>query len=397
MSIAWPRRPPGDRLHRAPTRRLALAVLVGALIGAFPPAASAAGRVELSTRYPAVVVAPGAEVTFDVDVRTDTPDRVDLSLEQVPAGWDASLRGEGFVIDGVRTDGGEPVAIELEVTVPESAAAGTERIVLAARSGEARTSLELDVRVEAGAAGQVTLTTDHPELRGASDDTFRFSLRLDNDTADELTFALQAQGPERWRVEAKPSGQAQAASAVVDAGGNATIEVTAEVPAGAEAGRYPILVQASSTAHTVEAQLSVEVIGSYELTVTTPDERLNARGSAGSAIEQSIELRNTGTALLEAVRLSHTAPSGWTVTFEPETIDVPAGDRATVMARITPSGEAIAGDYVVTVRASNELADGDVQLRVSVETSVIWGAIGIGLIVAVVIGLGWVFRRYGRR
>jgi uncharacterized membrane protein len=67
------------------------------------------------------------------------------------------------------------------------------------------------------------------------------------------------------------------------------------------------------------------------------------------------------------------------------------------VAHIVPSGDAIAGDYIVKVRASNDLANGEVDLRVTVETSLLWGIIGIGLIVLVIVGLGYVFRRYGRR
>jgi uncharacterized membrane protein len=38
-----------------------------------------------------------------------------------------------------------------------------------------------------------------------------------------------------------------------------------------------------------------------------------------------------------------------------------------------------------------------IQLRTTVETSSIWGFVGIALIALVLIGLFLVFRRYGRR
>jgi uncharacterized membrane protein len=38
-----------------------------------------------------------------------------------------------------------------------------------------------------------------------------------------------------------------------------------------------------------------------------------------------------------------------------------------------------------------------VDIRTTVQTSPLWGFIGLGLIALVIIGLGWVFRRYGRR
>ena len=36
-------------------------------------------------------------------------------------------------------------------------------------------------------------------------------------------------------------------------------------------------------------------------------------------------------------------------------------------------------------------------IRVTVETSLLWGIVGVALIILVIVGLGYVFRRYGRR
>ncbi len=372
-------------------------VLVASLLASSAPVALAAGEVELSTPYPAVAVAPGEDVSFDLTVATDVADRVDLSIEQVPDGWTATLRGEGFVIDGVQTAGNDPVEITLDVTVPADAAASTERIVVAAQSGPASDRLAIDVRVEEAAAGEVSLTTDFPELRGAADQDFEFNLTLSNDTAEQLTFGLEGQGPAGWQVTAEPSGEAQAASAVVDAGSDTTINVTATAPNGTEAGTYPIVVTASAAEHTAQAELAVVVTGSFELSIAAPDGRVNTRGTAGTVIEQPLAISNTGTGPLQDLTLEADTPSGWEVVFDPATISVVPNTSETVTARITPSGDAIAGDYIVTFRASNDDADAEVDFRVTVETSLLWGLVGVAIIVLAVAGLAWVFRRYGRR
>ena len=66
---------------------------------------------------------------------------------------------------------------------------------------------------------------------------------------------------------------------------------------------------------------------------------------------------------------------------------------------ITPASNAIAGDYIVTLtgRADDVTDSETIQLRTTVETSSIWGFVGIALIALVLIGLFLVFRRYGRR
>jgi uncharacterized membrane protein len=85
------------------------------------------------------------------------------------------------------------------------------------------------------------------------------------------------------------------------------------------------------------------------------------------------------------------------VTFEPETVTVPALGEVQVTAHLTPSGSAIAGDYVATFNARSDLADAETEMRVTIETSLVWGIVGVGLIALVLAGLWWTFRRYGRR
>ena len=63
-----------------------------------------------------------------------------------------------------------------------------------------------------------------------------------------------------------------------------------------------------------------------------------------------------------------------------------------------PSGDAIAGDYNLTITATGDQSTRDsMDVRFTVETSLLWGVIGVALIVAVAAGVWWVFQRYGRR
>ncbi|HEX6655033.1 MAG TPA: NEW3 domain-containing protein, partial [Candidatus Limnocylindria bacterium] len=138
--------------------------------------------------------------------------------------------------------------------------------------------------------------------------------------------------------------------------------------------------------------------GKEQLTFTTPDQRLNASANAGSATDLQVVVTNTGTTPLRNVTLSGSGPSEWKVTFEPATIDAVApNDTATAVAHVTPSGSAVAGDYSVSLTARTEGADESMDIRVTVETPPIWGLLGIGLILATLAGMVWVFRRFGRR
>lgn len=372
------------------------AVLGVALVGV-APATWAADSITLTTPYPAVAVAPGAKVTFDLSIKTTSPARVDLSLAGVPASWTATLRGGGFVVDGVQTNGTDAATVSLEVAVPADASGGTQRITVTASSAGASTPLALDIRVTPSAAGSVTLTTDFPELKGVSTTSFSFTLSLANDTPDDLPFGVVATGPAGWTVTAQVASQAQAATALVKAGATSSISVTAEAPPDATAGTYPIAVDATSGDKTAHADLSIEITGSYSLTLTTPDGRLNVGASAGGTTDMSLLVTNTGTADVEGVALSASAPTGWTITFDPATVTVPANGNVQATAHLKPSADAIAGDYAATFKATSTAASATADIRVTIETSLLWGAVGVALIALILIGLWWTFRRFGRR
>jgi uncharacterized membrane protein len=391
-----------------PTRsrvlRRVMASAIAAAIILVPLAApvSAVGIVSVSTPYPAVVAAPGSKVSFDIDVKTADPGRVNLAVAGTPTGWTATLRGGGFVVDAVETTSSDAAKVRLDVQVPPDATDGSKTITIHATSGQGRGSsaadLAVTIRVDAKSAGEVTLTTDFPILQGASTTVFTFNLTLSNGSAEDLTYAVNAVGPEGWQAEATLTGQAQAANAIVNAGGTSNISVKVTPPESAAAADYQIAVQATAGSQTIPLQLTVKITGTYELTLTTEGGLLSGHGSAGSATQQKFTVENTGTVDLTAVTVTATAPTGWTATFDKPTIDlIPAGGSEDVIATITPSGDAIAGDYQLTFRASNQQANDSADFRWTVETSPLWFVVGIGLILAVGVGLWWVFQRYGRR
>jgi uncharacterized membrane protein len=375
-----------------------------AVSAALAPAALADNGLEITTPYPSVSVAPGSDVSFDLDITSNTERLVELAVSGVPSGWNASLLGGGFVVNGVSAGPGKEPDVRLDIDIPADAAAATTRLTVTATAPGASDRLPLAITVNTEAAGAVTMTPDFASLQGPSSTTFTFNLSLDNDTAQDLTFGLNAQGPAGWTVSATPSSQAQAQSVEVTAGSSQDVKVTANPPTDAEAGEYPLVVTASAGDITTSVDLVVNVTGQYELTMTTPDGRLNANGSAGSAAELSLTLVNDGTAPLVEVTPTSTPPSGWEITFEPEVVaTLEPGIPTTVLARITPSSAAVAGDYQVTMRASGKSADGQqtanatAEIRFTVETSPLFLIVGVGIIVLVFAALAFVFQRYGRR
>ncbi|MCZ7532379.1 MAG: NEW3 domain-containing protein [Acidimicrobiia bacterium] len=377
-----------------------LIITMGALaVPAVPASAQAiADGMQLSTPYAGVAVEPGETASFPLTIDAPQGTRVGLSIEDVPEGWSASVRGGGFVVDEVIVDEANMPSLKLEVQIPADATEGMYRMVAVADSEIGRSSLELGLRVAEAVGGSVMLGSDFPVLRGPSDATFTFDLTLENQTPDDIQFSLDSRGPEGWTIDVKPSGEARATTLTVAGGGSSKISVDAKPPVDTAAGSYPLTIGAISPGVTVSTDLTVEVTGSYSAQLSTPDQRLNADVQAGQATDVPLVLVNTGSAPLNDVQLSATPPSGWDVAFDPTSLaTVAPGEAAQLTAIITPSKDAVAGDYVVTLRASVPEAKANVELRTTVKTSGLWGAVGLGLIVLALVGLGVVFQRFGRR
>lgn len=381
--------------------RMAVALTFASLLlSTMVPVVAADDGLHVTTPYPAVAVAPGDSVSFDLTVTSTRTATVALSLSGVPTDWSASLLGGGNVVEGVSVNPDEDGTVRLDVDVPATASAGSATIRVTASDGTATDVLPVRIRVDAEAAGDISLTTTTPSLTGSTDASFSFDLQFRNDTAQDVTLSVAATGEAGWDVSATLTGETQAASTVVEAGSTQGVTVAVTAPADAAAGTYPIQVEARAGERSVTADLAVEITGSYSMTLSTPDSRLSTSGSAGAPTTMTFEVTNTGTAPLTEVTVSATPPTGWDVTFDPESVPTIApNETATVTATVTPSGEAVAGDYVVSFSASAEedAATSTAAVRFTVETSPLWALIGLGLIVLIIGGLLYVFRTYGRR
>ena len=107
---------------------------------------------------------------------------------------------------------------------------------------------------------------------------------------------------------------------------------------------------------------------------------------------------NTGTAPITNLTFDVNKPNGWSVEFDPKKIDsIDPGDFKKVTASIQTSDRTIAGDYMLTVSADGPDAKKTIDFRVTVDTPTLWGWIGAIIVLLVVLGLGAVFYRLGRR
>ena len=136
----------------------------------------------------------------------------------------------------------------------------------------------------------------------------------------------------------------------------------------------------------------------YDLLLSTPDGRLSFDARANAESDVTLSVTNNSNVAIQNVNLTSTSPTDWNVSFDTPTIEqIDAGATVEVTAHVTPSKQALTGDYVVTMSAGSSQVSDSAEFRVAVKTSMVWGVVAVAVIAALLAGIGSMFRRYGRR
>ncbi|MCI3922345.1 NEW3 domain-containing protein [Paenibacillus sp. TRM 82003] len=373
---------------------LSLLLLGAALMPASP--ANAAGEITVYTAQPHVAVTPGESVDYSIELmnNTDSVQNAALSVTGLPDDWEYTLTSGGRNAKQIAVKPDASMNASLDVEVPLQIERGIYRFTVSAGNGN---SLPLAIEVTEEGTYESELTTEQPNIEGHADASFTYSLQLRNRTAENQLYALRADTTAGWEVSFTVGGE-RVSSVDVEAGQSETISVSVKPPEQVEAGTYSIPIVAETSGTSASLELETAIIGRYDMELTTPTGLLSTDITAGDNKKLELLVRNTGTVPLENVSLSSSTPIDWTVEFEPKTIEtIPPGESTTVVATMTASDTALAGDYALSVSATAPEASSDASFRVSVKTSVVWGWFGIFLIAAVGGGLAYLFRTYGRR
>ena len=356
----------------------------------------------VSTPYPSFNVAPGETVTLDLDVHNAglPPQRVGLQLERVPDSWSAVFLGDGKRVQSVFVAPGSKASVKLRLEPSTKAADGTHRFEVVAAGADARFRLPIELGMGQSLPPKLTLKPELPELRGSPNADFEFKVAVRNDGGDDATVRIDTVAPPGFRVRLTEQFGAQELTTLpLKVGQEKTVTLKVTPGGKVEEGQYPVDVRATTGKAQAQAQLKMEVTGEPRLDLSGAGERLSGSAIAGEETPIDVIVANNGTAAVQGIKLAANAPSGWKVTFQPEKIDALGPNaRETVKALVVPSTKAIAGDYMINVRAN---AEGGVSkasdFRITVRTSTLWGIVGVLVIAAALLVLVVAMLRYGRR
>ena len=252
---------------------------------------------------------------------------------------------------------------------------------------------------------KLELVCKYPSFEGKAGDSFDFEVGLRWLGSEARTFDLAVtEVPPKWRtiiVAGYPEKLIPGIGLEPQMKYPEMITIKFAPLAGElpEPGAYVATLEASSGDMKETIELKAVVTALYRYYFITASGRPNTEVTAGKENHLSIMLGNTGTTVIDKIDLLSQKPSGWNITFNPDEVEsLEPGLAQEVDVVIKPPSGTIAGDYMITMSAiSKDLPKRELELRVTMLTPTIWGWVAILIVLAVIVGLGVMFRRLGRR
>lgn len=359
-------------------------------------AVSAGDSLMLYTPYTKVSVPPGESIDYSIDVinNGDGPETLDLVVSGLPRSWTYSLKAGALNVRQVSVLPGEKKSLSLKIEIPFQVNKGNYRFRIIAGDSY---NLPLTVNISEQGTSRTEFVTRQANMEGNSGSTFTYNAELKNQTGEAQTYSLRGDVPKGWTILFRANGK-QVTS--VEAEDNSSVNVGIEIKPSdpVEEGTYSIPVRAEAGSSSSELDLEAVITGTYKMELTTPTGLLSSNIVAGDEKKIELVIKNTGTSILSDIQLSHSAPVNWEVSFDPKNIDaILAGREAAVTATIKADRKAIPGDYLTNLEARTPETSSKVSMRMSVRTPMLWGWIGILIILAGIGTVWYLFRKYGRR
>ena len=259
------------------------------------------------------------------------------------------------------------------------------------------------------------LVSRFPVKQGESGGSFEFEVSLNYQGTERKTFEFSTNTPQGWDVTitryfAEEGGIEPTILAI-------SLEPNQPYPERViitlnplpghtpEPGEHVLTFEAASGSLRDSIELKAVVTNlpfTYELGFATTNGRLDFPVKGGEANYIPVKITNPGSGVLTNLSFTSVKSEGWGTTFAPNKIESLApGESVDAEVVITPPQNTIAGDYRVLIRAGADSPlmrlQEQLDMRIRVQTPTVWGAAGIGIVVAVIAALAIMFRQLGRR
>lgn len=351
--------------------------------------------IELYTTNTKISISPGKSVKYSIDVinHGKNTEFCNLTVSGIPKSWKYSLKSGTYEVKQIALQHKGKKTITLSVDAPLKVNKGNYHVYV--KAGNAK--LPLIINISKQGNYQTEFTTEQANMEGHSDSDFSFRCVLKNRTAEKQLYSLKSNKSLGWQVTFKPNRK-QATSVEIEPNASKDITIEVKPPENVKTGTYKIPVKAVTNLTSAQLELEVVITGTLGLELITPTGLVSTKITTGGEKKLDLVVKNTGSEALSNVKLSSGNPSGWDVTFEPKEIKtIQPGSNARVIAAVQADKDAIAGDYILNIKAKVPETSSKLAFRVSVKTPLIWGWIGILIIIIALGSIVFLFRKYGRR
>ncbi|WP_174591814.1 COG1470 family protein [Methanocella conradii] len=325
----------------------------------------------------------GYDVTYDLSASSDT-------------WWSAGYLYNGKDVYKVYVPASQSRVVTLAVQTPYTASIGEKTIT--ANIG----SSSLDLHVYITSVNQsVEFSAKVNSIIASIGDKIYYDVTLNNLQSKENNYGLSVAGlPDNWYyryVETRGS-TSELAEAVVPAESAKSLVLEIVPPYSVSEGTYNFTAVVTTPDNvTISKDLTLRLKASSSMTMTS--DKLAYTASPGQTFEINVYVTNSGTgSALTNVYPQISAPSGWVVSSSPGTVNsIKAGETQKFVISVQPPGNIVASDYEVTVTMTSDQAQKSSDYRITITTSSYVPYVGGGIIIAVLVGLVFLYKKYGRR
>lgn len=284
-----------------------------------------------------------------------------------------------------------------------------DRMVLAAHEGNDATVLLPSEQEELPPVEpleeKLEVFSSYPILQNILGSIFEFEITLYYEGSEPRTFDLDIVLPEGWTgifTGGYPETEISAFTVEpMKERETITLTVTPDLENLPQPGEYEFTVRATSDTVSDSVDLKAVVVPvppQYILYMSTATMQNVFSMRPHQANHISLQLTNAFSGTVSNIIFTAEEPEGWNVTFTPGTVAaLEPGVTQEIDVVIIPPAGTEAGDYPITLRANGDQTETEREYRITVVTGTAWGNAGIGIAIAIIVGLAIWFRQSGRR
>jgi uncharacterized membrane protein len=355
----------------------------------------------LSAQLTALQASPGSTVQLQLRVTNTLRQAFKARLGfELPEGWVGSFTIGGLVVRELSLNPGESLQVQLALGIPKDAKPGAYSVLVEVEGVNPYFIDRLPIQVVVVSGKpllRLSYTAPHVDVYAGK--TAKYTLTLSNLGDADCVVSFNVTGlPEGYKWSVSDQQGNVFSKVFLRAGGQVSLVLSVSVPPLAEPTVVPFKFSAATEGSRDEVQLSLGVLGKYELSFAT--QNFYVELTPGSSGTFEVQVKNTGYSSLTNVALAAVSTaSGISVSVTPDNVLVlKPGDTATFQLTISVDPTTDAGDYYLSLSLSADQVEPlrrDLHVYVRPAGSITYYI--VAAVVALVAAVILAYRKLGRR